>query len=63
MWLFLRRRLLFWFALTVLAPLVAKVLQAAGNTLEARRGSSALSRALRKGGDAIDSYRAGRRKR
>ncbi|GAA4322849.1 hypothetical protein [Klenkia terrae] len=59
MWLFLTRRLRTWLLLTVAAPLVAKVLQRAGTSLERKNGPTSLSRGLRKGGEFLDSRRRG----
>lgn len=57
MWLFLSRRLRTWLFLTVALPLVAKVLQGAGNAIERRRGPSTLTRTLCKAGNALDRRR------
>ncbi|MEI4272618.1 hypothetical protein TEK04_12880 [Klenkia sp. LSe6-5] len=62
MWLFLTRRLRMWLLLSVGAPLLAKLLQRVGSSLERRTGPTTLSRALCKGGEFIDSRRRGARR-
>ncbi|MBA3523028.1 MAG: hypothetical protein H0T85_00425 [Geodermatophilaceae bacterium] len=60
MWLFLSHRLRTWLLLTVAAPMVAKVLQGAGNAIERRRGPSTLTRGLCKAGTLLDRRRRNR---
>ena len=66
MWLFLTRRLRMWLLLTVVVPLTTGLLRRVGQTLERRRGPSAVSRALLKAGDLGDrgrqTLRGGRRR-
>ncbi len=62
MWLFLTRRIRTWLILTVAAPLVAKLLQRAGASLERRNGPTSLSRGLSRGGEFLDSRRRGARR-
>ena len=58
MWLFLSRRLRMWLILTVLVPLGTGLLRRLGRTLERRRGSTRVSRALLRAGDVGDRARA-----
>lgn len=58
MWLFFSRRLRMWLILTVVVPLTTGVLRKLGSSLERRRGSSSVSRALLKAGDLGDRARA-----
>lgn len=62
MWLFLTRRLRMWLLLSVGAPLLAKLLQRVGDSLERRTGQTTLTKALRQGGRFIDSRRRGARR-
>jgi hypothetical protein len=57
MWLFLTRRFRMWVLLTVLAPVVTKVLRRLGQTLERRNGPTAASNALLKAGDVGERAR------
>ncbi len=50
---FLTRRVRTWLLLAVAAPLVGRVLEAAGGRMEARRGETATSRRLRSTGDLL----------
>jgi hypothetical protein len=67
MWLFLTRRVRVWVIVTVLVPLATGLLRRIGHTLERRRGSTPVSRALLQAGDlgdrARDRLRGGRRRR
>jgi hypothetical protein len=58
MWLFLTRRLRTWLILTLLLPVVTGVLRRLGETLERRRGSTAVSRSLLRAGAFGDRARA-----
>ncbi|MCW2698798.1 MAG: uncharacterized protein JWQ45_333 [Blastococcus sp.] len=58
MWLFFTRRLRMWLILTVVVPLATGLLRRIGRTLEARNGSSTVSRALLRAGDLGDRARS-----
>ena len=60
MWLFLSRRLRMWLILTVVVPLTVGLLRRVGRLLERRHGSTGVSRARLRAGDAGDRLR-GRR--
>jgi hypothetical protein len=57
MWLFLTRRFRMWVLLTVLAPLATQLLRRLGQTLEQRRGPTALSNGLLRAGDVGERAR------
>jgi hypothetical protein len=58
MWLFLTKRLRTWLIVTLLLPVATGVLRRIGETLERRRGSTALSRSLLRAGAVGDQVRA-----
>jgi hypothetical protein len=58
MWLFLTKRLRTWLIVTLLLPVATGVLRRLGETLERRRGSTALSRSLLRAGAVGDHFRA-----
>ena len=58
MWIFLTRRLRTWLIVTLLLPVATGALRRIGETLERRRGSSAVSRALLRAGALGDRARA-----
>jgi len=67
MWLFLTRRLRMWLILGVVVPLTTGLMRRVAAALERRRGPSAVSRALLRGGELGDrarrTLRGGRRRR
>ncbi|MCU1604952.1 MAG: uncharacterized protein JWP46_1417 [Modestobacter sp.] len=58
MWLFLTRRFRTWVLLTVLVPLITKLMRRAGQGLERRNGPSAVSNGLLRAGEMGDRTRA-----
>ena len=56
MWAFFSRRFRLWLLLALGLPLLRRLLEAAGDAVEARRGDSAVSRGLRSGHHYLARY-------
>jgi hypothetical protein len=59
MWAFFSARLRMWLILAVAAPLLGWLLGKVGDTIEARRGPSTITKVLQKGRDFLASRATG----
>lgn len=55
-WAFFTKRLRLWLLFAFGVPILRRLLAGAGNTLEQRRGESALTRGLRSGHHHLERY-------